>query len=213
MRVRGRERGKIWICAYVWICLLLRWLFFRQHFSPSHLSSSESPHCRACLSHETHQSELLDLGHRLHLRDEYSLASESIQLTIVQSPLSSPRLDSRVNGLSGWDVEIPQEETSPEDLDHLCTHLQLVNIYSPFIILNFFIGQFHLACLGFLIFIAYFQNLLHPSIHPSSNHLLNTPACILGAEDVEMTYVWPLTFASHRIVGESDIHTQMIVTQ
>lgn len=40
-------------------------------------------------------------GHRLHLGGEYSLASESIQLTIVQSSLSSPRLDSRVNGLSG----------------------------------------------------------------------------------------------------------------
>lgn len=103
----------------------------------------------------TAQYELLGLR-RSPPKGAGSLAFESIQLTIVQSPLSSPRLDSRVNGLSRRDVEIPQEETSPEDLDHLCIHLQLNNIYGSFIILDFLIGQFHPAFLGFLVFIAHF---------------------------------------------------------
>lgn len=132
MHVQGKERWGVEyesVAVFRYVCCQEDY-FSSKHFPLSLLNISGSAHCWACLSHEIPQYELLDLGQRLHLGGEYSLASESIQLTIVQGPLSSPRLDSRVNGLSRWDVEIPQEETSPEDLDlgHLCTHLQLANI-------------------------------------------------------------------------------------
>lgn len=141
----------------------------------------------------------MSLGHKLHLRS-CSLVSGSTRLTIVQSPLSNPGLDSRVNGLGGWDVETPQEETSPEDLDCLCTHLQLTNIYGSFIIFDFSLvnSNFLLHCSlpeftlsTHLSVYASIHSSINPPTHPSSNHLLSTPEHVPGAEDGEMTYVCP----------------------
>ena len=159
------------------------------------------------------RSSNMSLDHKLHLGG-CSLAFGSTRLTIVQSPLSNPGLDSRVNGLRGWDAEIPQEETSPEDLNCLCTHLQLTNIYGSFIIFDFhwsIPSSFSMiSC-----FTAYFQNSFyppfHPYIHPSSNHLLNTPEYVLGAEDAR----WPmcaLDFCFSQTSGWVR-HTQMIMTR
>lgn len=183
-------------------------IFFCNTFLPSHISSSGSPHYRACLSHETAQYELLGLGHRFHL-EGLQPGFWSIQLTIVQSPLCSPRLDSRVHRVSGWDMEIPQEETSPKDLGHLWTHLQLANIYGSVIIADFFIDQLHLAFPGFLIFPAYFQNSIHLS---SQSSFIEHTTCsrhqgcrddLRGGPDL----------ASHGLVGESYTHTPVITKQ